>query len=253
MNKVLSILCIAISFASIATAKNMKTDSITALEYEVRIGVNIGGSSPLSMPREIRSIDSYNPRFNGVVEADVTKWFNNKSHWGISAGLRIESKSMHTGADVKNYQTEVVNEGNYVSGYWTGYVNTKYNTTMISIPIMANYKLNNKWKFRAGVYLSYLFHRDFSGYVTDGYLRQGTPVGQKIQFLDGKRGTYDFSDNLRRLQPGVQAGASWMCCKNININADLQFGLNDIFEDSFKTVTFNMYPIYLNLGIGYRF
>ncbi|MGP1545355.1 MAG: porin family protein, partial [Prevotella intermedia] len=29
--------------------------------------------------------------------------------------------------------------------------------------------------------------------------------------------------------------------------------MNDIFESNFKTITFNMYPIYLNLGFGYKF
>mgnify|MGYP001718781183 FL=1 len=30
-------------------------------EYEIRAGVSIGGTSPLPLPVEIRSIDSYNP------------------------------------------------------------------------------------------------------------------------------------------------------------------------------------------------
>lgn len=29
--------------------------------------------------------------------------------------------------------------------------------------------------------------------------------------------------------------------------------INDIFKDDFKTVTFAMYPIYLNLSFGYTF
>ena len=30
-------------------------------EYEIRAGVSIGGTSPLPLPVEIRSIDAYNP------------------------------------------------------------------------------------------------------------------------------------------------------------------------------------------------
>ena len=39
----------------------------------------------------------------------------------------------------------------------------------------------------------------------------------------------------------------------LSIDADITWGINDIFKKSFKTITFNMYPIYLNIGFGYRF
>ena len=44
-------------------------------EYEIRAGINLGGTSPLPLPREIRKIKSFNPKFNGTVEGVVTKWF----------------------------------------------------------------------------------------------------------------------------------------------------------------------------------
>ena len=37
------------------------------------------------------------------------------------------------------------------------------------------------------------------------------------------------------------------------VNADVTWGLNNIFQKDFDTITFNMYPIYLNLGFGYAF
>lgn len=256
MKRILLITYIIVCYVSAASADKTHIDTYNSQdwEYELNCGINIGGTAPLSIPREIRSIDSYNPRFNGVIGGYVTRWLNKYSHWGLSAGLLIESKSMHTGATVKSYHTEVSYDDNSkVSGYWTGYVNTKYSNTFITVPILANYRLDSRWKFRAGIYLSYAIHRDFSGYVTDGYLRQNTPVGQKILFTDGKRGTYDFSDNLRRLQPGLQIGGSWMSKKHLCLNADMSFGMSNIFESNFKTVTFNMYPIYLRLGWSYKF
>lgn len=250
----LSIVFMAFSIINIMDAQNLPKSSMTGnWNYEVKGGINIGGAAPLSMPVEIRSLDSYNPRLNGMIEGDVTRWFGVCQHWGVTAGLRLESKRMRTGATVKNYQTEVVDDGSKVSGYWTGYVNTKYSTVLLTVPVTADFRLNSRWTFRGGAYLSYVLGRDFSGYVTDGYLRQGTPVGQKIQFVDGKQGTYDFSDNLRRFQPGLQVGASWMANQHFCINADFDFGICDIFESSFKTVTFDMYPLYLNIGCGYKF
>ncbi len=258
MKKIIIITFMIIAPFMVLSAQNERNQTLVnaeknGWEYEVKFGINIGGASPLPLPPEIRSIDSYDPRLNGTIEGDVTHWLGEQKKWGVSTGLRIEAKGMHTGATVKNYSMEVVDVDSKVSGYWTGYVNTKYNTVLMTIPVMANYRLNDRWKFRAGMFFSYKLDGDFSGYVTDGYLRQGTPVGPKIEFKDGKQGTYDFSSDLRHFQTGFQLGASWFAYKHLSINADLEWGINDIFKSSFKTITFNMYPIYLNIGFGYKF
>ncbi|MCK9159721.1 MAG: porin family protein [Bacteroidaceae bacterium] len=256
-NIILLILGILVPFVS-AIGQNESSQTLinaekNGWEYEMKFGINIGGASPIPLPESIRSIESYNPKFNGMIEGNATRWIGDSKKWGISAGIRIESKGMHAGATVKSYSTEVVDDGSKVSGYWTGYVNTKYNSILMTVPIMANYKLNDRWNLRAGIYMSYMLDGDFSGYVSDGYLRQGTPTGQKILFTNGKQGTYNFSDDLRHIQTGIQIGASWLAYKHFRLNGDLEWGLNDIFEKNFKTVSFNMYPIYLNIGFGYKF
>lgn len=35
--------------------------SLRGLEYTVKAGINIGGTAPVPLPREIRAIDSYSP------------------------------------------------------------------------------------------------------------------------------------------------------------------------------------------------
>ena len=50
-----------------------------------------------------------------------------------------------------------------------------------------------------------------------------------------------------------KGGVTWTAYKHLLVNANLAWGCNDIFESSFKTVTFNLYPIYLNVGFGYLF
>ena len=57
----------------------------------------------------------------------------------------------------------------------------------------------------------------------------------------------------RKFQWGVQAGVDWKAFKHLKVHADLNWGLNDIFNKDFKTVTFDMYAIYLNVGFGYAF
>ena len=47
--------------------------------------------------------------------------------------------------------------------------------------------------------------------------------------------------------------AEWRAFKHLNVYADLTWGLNDIFQKDFDTITFAMYPIYLNVGFGYAF
>ena len=222
-------------------------------ELEVRAGVNIGGASPLSLPQEIRKIDSYSPRLNATLEGVATKWFGPEMKWGVSAGLKFEEKGMITGAKTKAYHMEIINDGSKTSGYWTGYVKTHYNSTFLSIPIMANYRINNAWKIRAGIFTSFRLDGEFAGKVSDGYLREGDPTGEKVSFDNDKVATYDFSSNLNHFNWGAQIGGSWNMFRHFTLNADLTWGFKDIFESSFKTISFNMYPIYMNIGFGYKF
>ena len=199
-------------------------------EYEIRAGINLGGTSPLPLPREIRKIKSFNPKFNGT-----------------------EEKGMETGADVKNYHTKVIKGDQKVEGYFTGYNSTSVNMTYLTVPIMANYRFNSRWKVRAGIGTSVLLGGDFNGYVKDGCLRNGTPVGEKVTFTEDGRGTFDFSDDLRRMQWSAMLGCSWRAYRHFSVVADLSWGLTDIFKESFETISFNMYPIYCNVGFAYTF
>lgn len=260
MNKMIGgVLLGAALMTSIATeAQDERNKSLVKMEeqgweYELKAGLNIGGTSPLPLPVEIRSIDSYSPRLNGTLEGTATWWIGRKRKWGVSAALKLETKGMSTGATVKNYSTQIIDEGEKVSGFWTGKVKTNYSAHFITLPLMANYQLSSRWKVRAGMWLSYLTEGDFSGHVSDGYLREGTPVGEKIEFKDGKRASYDFNDELNCFLWGLQAGGSWRAYSHFLLTADLTWGMNDVFKSSFKTITFDMYPIYLNVGFGYRF
>ena len=160
---------------------------------------------------------------------------------------------MKTGATVKNYGMEIIQDGSRVKGNWTGKVQTKYSSTQLCIPILANYRINSRWRVNFGPYIALALNNDFSGKVHDGYLREGNPTGNKVVFEGDSEATYDFSDEIRLFQWGLQAGGSWLAFRHLAINANLTWGLNNIFNSSFKTVSFDLYPIYLNLGFGYAF
>lgn len=223
------------------------------IEYEVNAGTNIGGASPLPLPNEIRKINSFSPDLNLQLGGQIRKWLSNDLKWGIGVGLRLETKGMRTDATVKNYGMEIYDDGKKLSGRWTGRVHTKYRSQQLVFPLTALYKLNKRVVFNLGPYLTYSFTNDFDGHVYDGYLREGDPTGDKVSFEDDARATYDFSENLRKFQWGIQGGVTWRAYKHLVVNANLEWGCNGIFEKSFKTITFSMYPIYVNFGFGYVF
>lgn len=228
--------------------------AVIGLEYEVKAGFSIGGTSPLPLPVEIRELSSFRPTVLISIEGNVTKWLDKERKWGIIVGARLENKGMKTDARVKSYKMEIIGDGGEkVKGYWTGQVKTKVKNSYITVPVLATYKVAPRWQLNLGPYFSYLTDGDFSGEVYDGYLREDIPTGNKVVFEDGKSAPYDFSKDLRKFQYGAQLGAEWKAFKHLNVYADLTWGFNDIFKKDFDTVSFAMYPIYLNLGFGYAF
>ena len=245
-----------ILFGSLLHAQNERTETLIqseekGWEYELKAGVNIGGASPTPLPEEIRKIKGSSPKFNGSFEGTATK--SRTPKWGISAGLRLEENGMETDANVKIYGMEIIEQGNHVAGFWTGDVHTVYKSSFITLPIAVNYRLANRWKIHLGIFASYRMDGNFSGYVTEGYLREGSPIDEKVSFSNRQTASYDFSNHLRHWHWGTLIGGSWQAFKHFNINAELTYGTNNIFKKDFKTITFDMYPIYMNIGFGYHF
>ena len=254
------ILLLAITLVSVHTwaqenrTKTLINAALHGWEYELKAGFNIGGTLPLPFPEEIRNIKSYNPTLSITIEGNMTKWLGEQKRWGVVTGLRLENKGMETKATVKNYSMEIIGSGGEkLKGNWTGGVQTKVENSYFSIPVVALYQLNNRVSFSAGPFVSFATNRNFSGYVYDGYLREINPTGTKVEFSGDNRASYDFSDNLRKFQWGAQIGTEWKAFKHLIVYADLTWGLNDIFKKDFDTISFAMYPIYLNVGFGYAF
>lgn len=228
--------------------------ALRGLEYEVKAGFNIGGATPLPLPKEIRALTGYSPNVNLAIEGDIIKWLGKEEKWGFIIGLRLETKGMEAEARTKNYSMEIIGDGGEkLRGNWTGGVQTQVENSYFSIPVVALYRLNNRVSFSAGPYFSFVTGRKFSGYVYEGYLRENNPTGAKVEFVGDNRASYDFSDELRKFQWGAQIGAEWQAFKHLIVYADLTWGLNDIFRKDFDTITFAMYPVYLNVGFGYSF
>lgn len=244
--------CLALS--NFAEAQEERSQSILksltmGLEYRLKAGFNIGGTSPIPLPVEIRQINSFNPTTAFSIEGDVVKTFNNK--WGISAGIRLESKGMKTDATVKNYHMKMIaSDGGEMEGQWTGGVTTTVKQSLLTIPVLAVYQVSKRWELELGPWFSYVTSGEFFGDAYDGYLRDGDPTGEKVSV---KSATYNFNDDLRHFQCGMQLGAQWRAFSHLNVTANLTWGVTPIFQKDFETITFNMYPIYANFGFGYVF
>ncbi len=255
MKRILLLTVGLLVLAQTASAQKSEGESLirAALKgwhVKLRAGFLVGGTTPLPLPQEIRSIDGYNPTMNVGIEGDVQKKFEG-SRWGMALGVRLETKGMKTDATVKNYHMEMTaDDGGYMTGAWTGHVKTKVRATYLTFPILGVFEISPRWQLRGGPYLSWMYDGDFTGEAYDGYIRHGDPTGEKAEV---SRASYDFSDDLRRFQWGVQVGAEWVAYKHLSVYADLTWGINSIFPRHFESVTFAMYPVYANVGFSYLF
>ena len=64
---------------------------------------------------------------------------------------------------------------------------------------------------------------------------------------------YDFSNDIRKFNWGLQAGGEYKAYKHLAVFANLQWAMNGIFPSDYGSVTFDLYPIYGTLGFTYLF
>lgn len=248
MKKILTTALLAVATAFTASAKVLPDN----LNYTVRLGWNVGGTMPVGMPATIRKMNSYKLQSDLLLGFDIQKDFDER--WGLMTGLRFESKGMKVDATVKNYHMTIVRGGEMLTGYFTGNNVSDADMQMVTIPVLATYRLGSKVLLKLGPYLSYLTTHNFKGYVYNGYLRKDTPTGQKIEMSDDdeSRATYDFSGDMRRLQWGLDLGVDWNIYHRWGIYADLTWGLSGIYNSDFDTIEQTLYPIYGSVGLTYK-
>ena len=222
----------------------------------LRAGYTIGGTTPLPLPKEIRSINEFSPKGGGTVAMDVYKMFSRR--WGIMAGWHFFYQGFHTGADVKNYKMSLTQEGNTMSGYFTGCDITNTHMLGMTIPLLATFRISPRWNVSAGPYFSTYFKRSFEGEVYDnkdgvGYLRVDDPTGEKVNIDHSNPATYDFEDDMRNWNGGLEVVFDWKAMRHMNVFGLLDWGLTNIWDRKFEAISFRMYPIYGTLGVAYRY
>lgn len=176
----------------------------------------------------------------------------------------IQDEMLNTEAESPQYYTVTSEDRNWKKIYEvscdTGAMQRVYDFELFELDEKQHYYLfyektedgskQYRLQLELGGYYSLLIDGDFSGTAYDGYLRKGDPTGEKVLVSEA---AYDFSDYLRNNHFGLQMGAEWRAFTHLNIYSDFTWGLNNIFEDDFKSISFAMYPIYLNVGFAYLF
>lgn len=225
---------------------------IDSVDVRLRIGYNFGGTSPLSLPASIRSIDAFRPTFSPCIGAEMTIPVV-RGQWSVVGGIRLENKGMDAEVTVMGYRMAMVKGNSQISGLFWGHVSQEVSQWMLTVPVSFQLSISD-FRFRLGPYVSLLVSKEFSGIASDGYLRQGDPTGPKIEIgnKEGEWATYDFSDDMRSLQWGVGIGMDWQMSSRLGLSADLHWGLSCIFQSDFKTVEQTLYPIYGSVGVFWR-
>ncbi len=242
---------IAIIVIAALTAVSGNASVLDSVNVDARLGYVVGGTIPTHMGREIRGINRFDPGLNFMVSLEGSLPL--KSNWSIHTGLRYELGSMDVDSRVKNYDIEVVRGDESLAGIFTGNVRIRTTQRRITLPIQAQYDFSPQFKLRGGLFLGWLTNRRFWGWAYDGYLREGTPVGAKIEMgtEPGDRGDFDFDKNMRHIQWGLDVGADWQFSHRWGLFAELTYGFSGLFKSDFHSVQ-TLRPMYGSLGISYR-
>lgn len=247
--KMILLLAAALGLAVLPAQASGFTADMT---LRARLGYSLGGTAPVGLPASIRGLNSYRLQPNLSFGLDAVKPL--APHWGALLGLRFENKSMDEDARVKDYHEDIVRGGESLTGRFTGDVTTQVHQWMVSVPLQAVWSPASTVALRFGPYVSVLVDRSFTGYAHNGYLRVGDPTGAKVTLGDdpATRGSYDFSDDMRHLQWGLDIGADWNPHGRLGLYADLSWGLSGVHRSSFKTIEQTLYPIFGTFGLTYR-
>ncbi len=220
-------------------------------EHKIIAGFNLGATTPVPLPDEVRSVDGWWPQFTPQLGYNIT-YRVDESRWGIGSGIFLNFKGMGVKDKVKYMHTKVViEEGSehQLEGYFVGKNETTVKMAYVTIPLYASFDLNENWSFRAGGYASYLFSSHFKGNVSDGYMRVGTPTGERVEI---EKATFNYDDEMRSFDFGLTLGAERRINDRFGIFGNLDWGLRPVFPSNFRVMEFDMYNIYLTLGLTYR-
>ncbi len=210
----------------------------------VQVGYNIGGLSPVPLPNTIRKIESYSPGFSPSLGLGVIYRVHNE--WSLQAAIRLDWKSMTIQDSVQYFHTLISQNGAEFEGDFTGTNNTKSKNLYLTLPVSVIYSKRDNWRYNLGLFVGHLIRPSFTGTVSNGYIRKGNSLGEKVQI---DIATFNFNNRERTFDMGIQGGVEKKILKRFYATGNLQWGLRPVFPPSFKGIGFKMYNVFFTLGV----
>ncbi|MDR2282167.1 MAG: PorT family protein [Sphingobacterium sp.] len=230
---------------------SMAQEGESKWEFDMSGGVKVGGAAPLSIPKEIRDIQSYG--LGGLpLFIKINTEYKVNPTWGIRTGLVLEGKGMYAKAGVKGYKTTfngADDPSQNVRGYYYGDITTKVDNIYLTVPLQVTYQLSNRWDLQFGPYLSYALSRRFYGEAIEGYMRSETPTGEKVGVSNV---AYNFDSSIRKYDVGASLGARYGFGSGFHVLGQFDYGFNSIMNTGFESISFGLHNIYMNIGVGFR-
>ena len=241
-----NILLILAALLSLNVTLAQETDTLGRFQHSVKLGIGLGGSSPVPIPNRISEM-KWTPHLCVLIGYDLRYGFNDKI--GVKSGLQIKHVGMTAEAKVYQMFTQAIVEDAQVSGYFTGYNETVLHATYLSLPLQFSFSPNSAWTFDAGAFFALKLQGHFSGAVKEGYIRIETPTGEKVEV--GYE-PFDFSEFISPFNYGVEITASRRFGSRWSGWFDLSWALNSTFKSAFRGLEYKMYNIYGFVGIDYK-
>lgn len=210
----------------------------------VHIGYNVGGLAPVPLPNNIRKIEHFSPGFSPSVGYELSYKISNV--WHLNGGVRFDIKGMNITDSVQYMHTFITIDSSAFEGDFTGTNKTICKNAYLSVPITAVYSATGNWKFKLGAYAAYLINPSFSGNVSNGYIRKGNSLGEKVVI---NIATFNFDNEQRRFDWGLVVGTEKRFLQTFALSGELQWGMRPVFPASFRGIDFKMTNIFFTLGV----
>ena len=217
----------------------------------ITLGFNLGASAPYGLPNTIREINSYSPAFSPSLGYELD--YDLSDRWSVGTGLRFDLKGMHVKDSVQYFRTLITvqnenGENGSFEGDFSGTNSTSSRNGYLTVPFFAGYHLK-KWQFNGGLYIAYLIQSKFEGNVSNGYIRKGGSLGEKV-LID--HATFDFSDKVNNWDYGLHVDVNRHINERWQVRVNGQIGLNPLFPSSFQGVSYELYNMFFTIGAAYR-
>lgn len=236
---------------SVASADKSAVLEKKPWHLKLTVGYQLGAATPFSLPPSIRKIKGWSPLFNPSLGME---WAKKTSHKiTLAAGLRLSWKGALVKSQVQHYYTTITTFDDHseetFQGVFSGDNETRMHNVYITVPIYFMMPVSGTWNVKGGMYTSVLLHGKFNGSVSNGYIRKGDALGEKVII---PHADFDFSKELNSVDYGLLLGVEKSLRKQFFLYSDVSVGLSPLFPKSFQSVDLRLHQVYVEVGGGVK-